>query len=163
AAHRRCGPQPRLLDHRKGPRVRARRDASRDAGERPRGRLRDRHGRRGERVGEQHRPLREQQGDRRRSRRRRERPCDGRRLLARQRPRRTAPAVDPVATGARVIVGEVVDLTIPGGAFDRATKTGWKAKDGSFKYHGGTLTVSLAASTKTPGLVKFKVAGKGGS
>src|SRR5439155_1625030 len=28
----------------------------------------------------------------------------------------TSPAVDPVATGARVIVGEVVDLTIPGGA-----------------------------------------------
>src|SRR5438876_100832 len=72
-------------------------------------------------------------------------------------------AVDPVATGARVIVGEVVDLTIPGGAFDPATKTGWKAKQGSFKYHGGTLKVSLAASTKTPGLVKFMVAGKTGS
>jgi len=75
----------------------------------------------------------------------------------------TSPAVDPVATGARVIVGEVVDLTIPGGAFDPATKTGWKAKQGSFKYHGGTLKVSLAASTKTPGLVKFMVAGKTGS
>jgi len=75
----------------------------------------------------------------------------------------TSPAVDPVATGARVIVGEVVDLTIPGGAFDPATKTGWKAKDGSFKYHGDTVKVSLAASTKRPGLVKFKVAGKGGS
>src|SRR5437773_2674138 len=75
----------------------------------------------------------------------------------------TSPAVDPVATGARLIVGEVVDLTIPGGAFDPATKTGWKAKQGSFKYHGGTLKVSLAASTKTPGLVKFMVAGKTGS
>src|SRR5439155_12685611 len=70
----------------------------------------------------------------------------------------TSPAVDPVATGARVIVGEVVDLTIPGGAFDPATKTGWNAKHSSFKYAGGTVKVSLAASTKTPGLVKFKVA-----
>src|SRR3989441_7700425 len=59
----------------------------------------------------------------------------------------TSPAVDPGATGARVIVGEGVDLTIPGGAVDPATKTGWKAKHGSLQNHGDTVQGALPAPT----------------
>ncbi len=82
----------------------------------------------------------------------------------------TAPALDPVATGVRVLVAGVLDATIPGGALDPATKTGWKAgKKGSFTYQngqGGILgiaKIALKISTKTPGLVKFTVAGKSGT
>jgi len=81
-----------------------------------------------------------------------------------------APAIDPVTTGVRVLVDGVLDATIPGGAFDPATQTGWKAKkNGSFTYHNGQggipgiVKVALKASSKTPGLVQFAVAGKAGS
>ena len=81
-----------------------------------------------------------------------------------------APALDPVTTGARVLVGDVLDATIPGGAFDPASATGWKqGKNGAFKYHNGQggilgiVKVALKVSSKTAGLVKFAVAGKNGS
>ena len=81
-----------------------------------------------------------------------------------------APAIDPVKTGVRVLVDGELDATIPGGAFDPATRTGWKAKkNGAFTYHngqGGILgiaKVALKPSSKTPGLVQFAVAGKTGS
>src|SRR3989441_3374439 len=81
-----------------------------------------------------------------------------------------APAIDPVTTGVRVLVDGVLDATIPGGAFDPATRTGWKAKkNGAFTYHngeGGILgiaKVALKPSSQTPGLVQFAVAGKTGS
>jgi len=75
----------------------------------------------------------------------------------------TSPALDPVTTGVRVLVDGVLDTTIPGGAFDPGTKTGWKAKNGSFKYKGDSFKVALKTSAKTPGLVQFAVAGKHGS
>src|SRR5437867_9689300 len=81
-----------------------------------------------------------------------------------------APAIDPVTTGVRVLVDGVLDATIPGGAFDPATETGWKVKkNGAFTYHngqGGILGIAkvvLKASSKTPGLVQFAVAGKTGT
>src|SRR2546427_7968722 len=81
-----------------------------------------------------------------------------------------APAIDPVTTGVRVLVDGVLDATIPGGAFDPATRTGWKAKkNGAFTYHngqGGILSivkVVLKPSSKAPGLVQFAVGGKTGS
>jgi hypothetical protein len=80
-----------------------------------------------------------------------------------------APALDPVETGVRVLVDGVVDATIPGGAFDRATKTGWKAKKGAFKYQNGQggimgiVKVAVKVSAKTPGLVQFAVSGKHGT
>src|SRR5262245_3203198 len=49
-----------------------------------------------------------------------------------------SPALDPVSTGARVVVtdtaGTLVDATIPAGAFDVVTERGWKTKNGAFKY-----------------------------
>src|SRR3989441_10042893 len=38
----------------------------------------------------------------------------------------TAPPLDPVTTGVRLLADPVLDVTIPGGAFDPATMTGWK-------------------------------------
>ncbi len=75
----------------------------------------------------------------------------------------TSPPLDPIATGVRVLVDGVLDTTIPRGAFDPGTKTGWKAKNGSFKYQSATVKVSLKTAAKTPGLVQFAVTGKGGS
>jgi len=81
-----------------------------------------------------------------------------------------APAIDPVTTGVRVLVDGVLDATIPGGAFDPATETGWKAKkNGAFTYRNGQggilgiVKVALKPSGKTPGLVQFAVGGKSGS
>jgi hypothetical protein len=82
----------------------------------------------------------------------------------------TTPALDPVSTGARVVVPGVVDATIPGGAFDDVTKKGWKAgKNGAFTYVDGTgeilgiVKIALKLSKKTPGAVQFAVGGKKGS
>src|SRR6266404_2411271 len=81
-----------------------------------------------------------------------------------------APAIDPVTTGVRVLVDGVLDATIPGGTFDPATETGWKAKkNGAFTYHNGQggilgiVKVALEPSSKAPGLVQFAVGGKTGS
>src|SRR5438132_5342524 len=80
-----------------------------------------------------------------------------------------APAIDPVTTGVRVLVDGVLDATIPGGTFDSATETGWKAKkNGAFTYHNGRgilgiVKVALKPSSKAPGLVQFAVGGKTGS
>src|SRR5207302_7518278 len=80
-----------------------------------------------------------------------------------------APAIDAVTTGVRVLVDGVLDATIPGGAFDPATETGWKAKkNGAFTYHNGRgilgiVKVALKPSSKAPGLVQFAVGGKAGS
>src|SRR5262249_35447429 len=47
----------------------------------------------------------------------------------------TVPALDPVTSGARVVVPGTIDVAIPGVAFDAVTKKGWKAgKNGAFTY-----------------------------
>ena len=81
-----------------------------------------------------------------------------------------APAIDPVTTGVRVLVDGVLDATIPGGAFDPITRTGWKTKkNGAFTYRngqGGILgiaKVALKPSSKMPGRVQFAVGGRTGS
>jgi hypothetical protein len=86
------------------------------------------------------------------------------------------PPLDPVAKGIRVRIarktGGVTETAVPLGAFDKATKAGWKVnRDGtawtfSSKVPVGTLgitQVSLKAVTKTPGLLKVAVTGKSGS
>lgn len=87
----------------------------------------------------------------------------------------TAPALDPVTAGARVLVDDadgraVVDVVIPGGAYVDATKTGWKANAAgtawTYKNPAGVVgitKVNVKASAKTPGLVTFKVVGEGGA
>lgn len=87
-----------------------------------------------------------------------------------------APTIDPVANGLRVLVTDAlgattVDVTIPGGAYDVGTKTGWRANGTgtSFKWKGpGTTTngiqkVQLRAIPSSPGRFKFGVKGKDGS
>jgi parallel beta-helix repeat protein len=88
------------------------------------------------------------------------------------------PALDPVAVGAAILVTDaaqnrVLDLTVPGGAFDPATKVGWKASPsrGTWKYvnrsdapPAGVIGVTVKdLSKKAPGLVKWSVKGRRGA
>ncbi|MCW5893449.1 MAG: hypothetical protein KIT14_23285 [bacterium] len=86
----------------------------------------------------------------------------------------TIPAIDPVANGVHIVLGDalgtVADVAIPGGAFDPAAKAGWKANGTgtSFTFTSktgvaGVTKVSVKAVPKTPGLLKLKVTGKKGS
>ena len=76
---------------------------------------------------------------------------------------------DPLATGVRVVVTDasaaaLMDVTIPGGAYDKSLKTGWKAKKTTWTWQGnlgGLTKVKLVA--KTPGTLKITVAAKGAS
>jgi hypothetical protein len=86
-----------------------------------------------------------------------------------------SPALDPVTQGARIVVDDatgrvVVDVVVPGGAYDESTERGWKANDAgtawSYKNPAGVVgitKVKVKASAKTPGLVSFKVTGKAGA
>ena len=80
-----------------------------------------------------------------------------------------AGAIDPVATGVRVTLEDataapLLEAVLPGGAFDRATKTGWKSTATSWTWLGalgGLAKVKLIA--KTPGSLKVVVVGKSAS
>lgn len=82
------------------------------------------------------------------------------------------PDIAPETTGVRIVVqgpqGPIVDAVIPGGLYDKPTKTGWKAKNGKFSWKGATgidgiTKVAIKKSSKVPGLVSFVVSGKTGS
>jgi hypothetical protein len=88
------------------------------------------------------------------------------------------PALDPVAVGVAVAIEDSagvrpIDVTVPGGAYDPATKVGWRiARNGtSWTYVdksaapvGGITSVKIKdLSKKQPGLVRVKVTGKRGS
>lgn len=88
------------------------------------------------------------------------------------------PALDPAAVGVGIVVADstgarVLDVTVPGGAYDPATGVGWKVSPGrgTWKYvdrrddpPSGITAVSVRdQSTKTPGLVRFGVQGKRGA
>ena len=73
---------------------------------------------------------------------------------------------DPVATGVRVLVADasatLLDVTVPGGAYDKLTKTGWKVKRTTWTWQGalsGLTKVKLVG--KTPGTVKLTVTVRG--
>lgn len=87
-----------------------------------------------------------------------------------------SPPLDLVTNGVRVLVvgatgTEVVDATIPGGAYDSATRTGWRvngaATSWSWKGPGtttaGIVKVGVKLKPSQPGFVKFKVSGKNGT
>jgi parallel beta-helix repeat protein len=89
-----------------------------------------------------------------------------------------APPLDPVVAGVAVVIEDaagarVLDVTVPGGAYDSVTKVGWQAaRSGtSWKYvdksvvpPAGITTVTVKdVSKKQPGLLKVKVVGKRGT
>jgi hypothetical protein len=84
------------------------------------------------------------------------------------------PAIDPRATGVRLAVtganGSIVDVTIPGGAVDPVTKTGWKVNGAgtawTFTSKAGVAGITKVSVKKLPvpaGRVKVKVTGKKGA
>jgi hypothetical protein len=87
----------------------------------------------------------------------------------------TAPTIDPVANGVRVILANLastlLDIEIPGGAYSSATKTGWRRnppgtrfvyKNGSPTQANPILGITLSTSPRTPGVYKFTVRAKNG-
>src|SRR5262249_1146023 len=88
----------------------------------------------------------------------------------------TTPTLDPLGRGVRVLLSGatgtmLLDATIPGGAYDSLTKTGWKvnAVHTSWTYKSpGTGTdgidkVGVKVDPNVPGAIKFGVKGKNGS
>jgi len=89
------------------------------------------------------------------------------------------PTLDPTTEGARMIIADstgavVVDVTIPGGAYNVSQKAGWKINGSAtaFTYiNSGTIVplpqgikkFGIKRSTKVNGLLKFSVTGKNGS
>jgi hypothetical protein len=92
-----------------------------------------------------------------------------------------SPPLDPIGTGVRIFVGQnsydpmidqtrttiVYDATIPAGAYDRLTKTGWKVNGAgtAWKYKNsmgvsGITAVALKLGKKPVGSVKVVVKGK---
>jgi hypothetical protein len=86
----------------------------------------------------------------------------------------TSPILDPVANGATVLVDDaagrvIVDVVVPGGAYDPLTRTGWSMRgtipSWTYKNRNGLLgitSVKLKRSAAAPNRVKFSVKGKNG-
>jgi hypothetical protein len=83
-----------------------------------------------------------------------------------------APPIDPVTTGVRVLYGDqsgtIFDTLATPGAWDPATRVGWVARNGSFKYVDGSRTshlikVVLKATAAVPGQYKVTVKGRDGT
>lgn len=84
------------------------------------------------------------------------------------------PALDPVTHGVRFLIGTagdprnpIVDITVPGGAFDKVTKEGWTASGSllAFKFKSktgvdGITKVVLKVKDPAAGLVQFIVVAK---
>jgi hypothetical protein len=86
----------------------------------------------------------------------------------------TSPTLDPVANGVTVMVDDadgrvLVDLVVPGGAYDPVARVGWKARgttpSWTYKNRTGLLgitSIKLKRTAAAPNLVKFAVKGKNG-
>src|SRR5581483_2697858 len=89
----------------------------------------------------------------------------------------TTPAINPVATGVRVILenadpATLLDVVVPGGTYNPVTHTGWRPNPTNTRwvYKGGSPTpanpisgITVSTSPRTPGVYKFAVRGKNGS
>jgi hypothetical protein len=88
----------------------------------------------------------------------------------------TVPAIDLVASGARVVVDDaqgdvLLDATIPPGAWDATLKRGWRANGrGGFFYknngaplNGGVFSITVNELRAAPGSFQFRVKAKSGA
>lgn len=87
------------------------------------------------------------------------------------------PALAPVSTGVEIVIADatgarVVDAVLPGGAYDRNTRSGWKSSRRGNKWtyvnRGAAPPAGIARvvirdrSIRGPGLVQFDVVGRNG-
>lgn len=86
-----------------------------------------------------------------------------------------SPTLDPLDRGVRLLLtavtgADLLDVTIPAGAYDRVTKSGWKVNGAHtawrFKAPGpatqGIEMVTVKLQPKVTGAIKFGVKGKNG-
>ncbi|TMA38081.1 MAG: hypothetical protein E6J75_18700 [Deltaproteobacteria bacterium] len=87
-----------------------------------------------------------------------------------------SPSLDPGTKGVRILLDDstgarVLDATIPGGAYDYATQTGWKVNPSRTKWlyaNGlggiqGLVRLVVKASASVPGQVDFIALGRNGA
>lgn len=88
----------------------------------------------------------------------------------------TTPTIDPIANGVRFRFedpdqNEVLDVTIPGGAYNAALRVGWKATTAGWKYKNvgrivplikGIGSITLTKDKVVAGRIKFLITGKRG-
>lgn len=89
----------------------------------------------------------------------------------------TTPEIDPLEKGIRIRFedvdgNEVLDATIPGGAYNAALRTGWKKTAAGWKYRNvgrivplvkGIHAITLTKDKVVPGRIKFLITGKKGA
>jgi len=88
------------------------------------------------------------------------------------------PTLDPASNGIGLLVNgadatQLLNVVIPGGAYDRATRIGWKTARGGGRWRyvngsaaapGGIARVTIAdLSQRQPGLLQFSVQGRAGT
>jgi len=88
----------------------------------------------------------------------------------------TTPTIDPIAKGIRFRFEDpdtdtVLDVTIPGGAYNAALRVGWTATTAGWKYKNvgrivpliqGVNAITLTRDGVVPGRIKFLISGKKG-
>ena len=87
-----------------------------------------------------------------------------------------SPPLDPMTKGVRILLddamgGRPLDVAVPGGAYNYATKTGWKVNPSrtSWKYANGLggiqgiVRVTVRASSAVPGQVDVGASGRNGA
>jgi hypothetical protein len=81
------------------------------------------------------------------------------------------PPLNPVSKGVRILLADasdniLLDATVPGGAYDPVTGTGWSTSASSWRYRSRTGVqgiVKVLLKPNASGLFKFIVGGKNGS